>query len=121
MMRKQHGPVARSFRDGFRQVLASRQPTRKVYMRSLKNTFKLPLALALAAGFAAPAMAQEPEQGPALKRNVNLVNLFSTVRDKNKRIIGDLNQEDFKIFETAPDQKIAFFSTELNMPTTLSL
>src|SRR5258708_10638746 len=90
MMRKQHGPVARSFRDGFRQVLASRQPTRKVYMRSLKNTFKLPLALALAAGFAAPAMAQEPEQGPALKRNVNLVNLFATVRDKNKRIIGDM-------------------------------
>src|SRR5258708_37271379 len=92
MMRKQHGPVARSFRDGFRQVLASRQPTRKVYMRSLKNTFKLPLALALAAGFAAPAMAQEPEQGPALKRNVNLVNLFATVRDKNKRIIGDMKQ-----------------------------
>src|SRR5258708_10654093 len=90
-------------------------------MRSLKNPFKLPVALAIAAGFAAPAMAQEPEQGPALKRNVNLVNLFATVRDKNKRIIGDLKQEDFKIFEDGAEQKIAFFSKEVNMPITLGL
>src|SRR5260221_1613903 len=90
-------------------------------MRSLKNTFKLPLALAIAAGFVAPAMAQEPEQGPALKRNVNLVNLFATVRDKNKRIIGDIKQADFKIFEDGEEQKIAFFSKEVNMPITLGL
>jgi len=90
-------------------------------MRSLKNTFKLPLALAIAAGLAVPAMAQEPEQGPALKRNVNLVNLFATVRDKNKRIIGDMKQEDFKIFEDGAEQKIAFFSKEVNMPITLGL
>jgi len=34
--------------------------------------------------------------GPALKKTVNLVNLFATVRDKNKRIVGDMRQDDFK-------------------------
>ena len=90
-------------------------------MPSLKNSLKLTLTLAIAAGFAGPVMAQEPEQGPGLKRTVNLVNLFATVRDKNKRIIGDMKQEDFKIFEDGTEQKIAFFSKEVNMPITLGL
>jgi VWFA-related protein len=56
-----------------------------------------------------------------LKRTVNLVNLFATVRDKSKRIVGDLKQEDFKIFEDSQEQKIAFFSKEVTMPITLGL
>jgi hypothetical protein len=45
----------------------------------------------------APVVAQEPAQIPTLKATVSLVNLFATVRDKNKRIVGDLQEEDFKI------------------------
>jgi VWFA-related protein len=90
-------------------------------MRSLKNSLKLPLTLVIAAGFAAPAVPQDTQQGPALKRTVNLVNLFATVRDKNKRIIGDMKQEDFKILEDNEEQKIAFFSKEVTMPITLGL
>ena len=90
-------------------------------MRSLKNSLKLPLALVIAASFAAPAVPQDTQQGPALKRTVNLVNLFATVRDKNKRIIGDMKQEDFKILEDNEEQKIAFFSKEVTMPITLGL
>src|SRR4029077_8876352 len=72
---------------------------------------------------AAPARRrQEPTaQGPVIKSQVSLVNLFATVRDKNKRIMGELKQEDFKISEDNQDQKIAFFSKEVSMPITLAL
>src|SRR5229473_5891484 len=90
-------------------------------MPSLKNFVKLPLVLAIAGSLAAPAVPQELAQGPALKKTVNLVNLFATVRDKNKRIVGDMRQDDFKIFEDGQEQKIAFFSKEVTMPITLGL
>ena len=94
-------------------------------MSSVRNLWKLTVATALGASLAIPAVpqqpAQEPSQGPALKRTVNLVNLFATVRDKSKRIVGDLKQEDFKVFEDNEEQKIAFFSKEVTMPITLGL
>src|SRR6266403_3816149 len=90
-------------------------------MRSLNNCVELPGAAAIVAGLAAPAVPQEPAQGPALKKTVNLVNLFATVRDKNKRIVGDMRQDDFKIFEDGQEQKIAFFSKEVTIPITLGL
>jgi VWFA-related protein len=90
-------------------------------MPSLKNLLKLPLTAALAASLALPAIPQEPEQAPALKKTVNLVNLFATVRDKNKRIVGDLKQEDFRVYEDSQEQKLAFFSKEVTMPITLGL
>jgi VWFA-related protein len=64
---------------------------------------------------------QDPQQGPTIKTQVNLVNLFVTVRDKNKRIVTDLKQEDFKLAEDGTDQKIAFFSKEVTLPITLAL
>src|SRR5258708_37410867 len=90
-------------------------------MASMKNFLKLPMVLAIAASLAAPAVPQEPAQGPALKKTVNLVNLFATVRDKSKRIVGDMRQDDFKIFEDGQEQKIAFFSKEGTLPITLGL
>lgn len=71
---------------------------------------------------ALPAFPQDPgEQGPTIKTQVNLVSVFATVRDKNKRIVGDLKQEDFRIAEDNQDQKIAFFSKEVTLPITLAL
>jgi VWFA-related protein len=62
-----------------------------------------------------------PQPAQVIKTQVNLVNLFVTVRDKNKRIVGDLKQEDFKVSEDNQDQKIAFFSKEVSLPITLAL
>ena len=94
-------------------------------MPSLRKMLRAPLALVTAITFALPAVpqepSQEPTQGPALKRTVNLVNLFATVRDKNKRIVNDLKQGDFKVFEDNEEQKIAFFSKEVTLPITLGL
>jgi len=94
-------------------------------MPSLRNLWKPAAATALGAILAFPAVPQEAAQpqaqGPVLKRTVNLVNLFATVRDKSKRIVGELKQEDFKVYEDGQEQKIAFFSKEVTMPITLGL
>lgn len=65
--------------------------------------------------------AQSQRQGPVIKTQVNLVNVFATVRDKNKRIVTDLKQDDFKVFEDTHEEKIAFFSKDMNLPITLGL
>jgi VWFA-related protein len=68
---------------------------------------------------AAPATASA--QGP-IRVQVNLVNLFATVRDKKtKKIVTGLEQGDFKISEDNVEQQITAFSTESNLPITLGL
>jgi VWFA-related protein len=91
-------------------------------MRSMKKLVMQGLVTIVACALAATAMPQEPVQsGQTIKSQVTLVNLFATVRDKNKRIVGDLKQEDFKVQEDNQDQKISFFSKEVALPITLAL
>jgi VWFA-related protein len=70
---------------------------------------------ALAAGlvYAAP-----PGQ---IRVQVNLVNLFATVRDKHKAIVTGLKQDDFQVFEDGHAQEITNFSAESNLPITLGI
>ena len=56
-----------------------------------------------------------------LKIQTNLVNVFATVRDKKNGIISDLTQDDFKIYEDGMEQKVAFFSKDVNLPITLAI
>ncbi len=73
---------------------------------------------------AVPAPPQEPSsqaQAPVIKSQVNLVNVFATVRDKKKHIMSNLKKEDFQIFENDQEQKVAFFSNERALPITLGL
>jgi VWFA-related protein len=91
-------------------------------MRSMKKLVMQCLVTLAACALASTAMPQEPVQsGQTIKSQVTLVNLFATVRDKNKRIVGDLKQEDFKVLEDNQDQKISFFSKEVALPITLAL
>jgi VWFA-related protein len=91
-------------------------------MRSMSKIAAVWVVSALVASLAVPALPQEPNsQGPVIRTSVNLVNLFVTVRDKNKRIVTDLKQEDFNIAEDNQPQKIAFFSKEVTLPITLGL
>jgi VWFA-related protein len=91
-------------------------------MGSIRKFVTQCAAALVACMVAVPAMPQEPPaQGQTIKTQVSLVNLFATVRDKNKRIVGDLKQEDFKITEDNQDQKISFFSKEVALPITLAL
>lgn len=62
------------------------------------------------------------QQQGGIRVQVNLVNLFATVRDKKtKQIVSALQQDDFKIAEDGVDQKISFFSRESTLPITLGL
>jgi len=90
-------------------------------MASVKNLVSRCAVWSLAMALAAPALPQEPGQGQVIRRQVNLVNLFATVRDNHKKIVNDLKQEDFKVIEDNQDQKIAFFSKEVTLPITLGL
>src|ERR1700687_2296193 len=96
--------------------------TRKLYMRSAKKVLVVCVAWGIALGAALPALPQDAsQQAPVIRTQVNLVNLFVTVRDKSKRIVTDLKQDDFKVAEDNQDQKIAFFSKEVTLPITLGL
>jgi VWFA-related protein len=93
-------------------------------MSSMKNLLKGLIPLSLTALLAVRVLPQQtPEQtpGPVIRAQVNLVNLFATVRDKHKRIITDLNKQDFKVSEDGQPQEIAFFSKEVTLPITLAL
>ena len=91
-------------------------------MRSLKKVVTQSAVALVAWTLAAPALPQEPaQQAPVIKTEVNLVNLFATVRDKKKHIITSLKKEDFHIFENEQEQKLAFFSAETTLPITLGL
>jgi VWFA-related protein len=81
----------------------------------------IPLGLALAAALAARPQEPSQQQGPVIRTQVNLVNLFVTVRDKSKRIVTDLKKEDFKVLEDSQPQEIAFFSKEVTLPITLAM
>ena len=67
----------------------------------------------------AAAAAQNPQQ--PIRVQVELVNLFVTVRDKKKTLITDLTKDDFRVLEDGQEQKIAFFSHETSLPITLGL
>lgn len=69
----------------------------------------------LAAGL---AIAAPPGQ---IRVEVNLVNLFATVRDKHKAIVTGLTKDDFQVYEDGQQQEITYFSAESNLPITLGM
>jgi len=78
--------------------------------------------LKLASGRIVARQQGQDQQGQQpLQAVTNVVNVFATVRDKKHGIISDLTKEDFKVFEDGQEQKIAFFSKEVDMPITLGL
>jgi len=92
-------------------------------MRLSKNLAGVLAVAGLAAGIVAlAAHGQEPQSpGSTIKTQVNLVNLFVTVRDNKKRVLTDLKQDDFHVFEDEKEQKIAFFAKEVKLPVTMGL
>jgi len=62
----------------------------------------------------------EKAQRP-IRVGVQLVNLYATVRDKDRRLLADLTQQDFKVSEDGKEQKIEFFSREVNLPLTFGM
>ncbi len=70
-----------------------------------------------ALGAGSLARAQESK----ITTDVNVVNVFATVRDKKGAIMRDLKQDDFSIEEDGRAQTIKYFSKEIDLPLKLGL
>src|SRR5579862_3874638 len=64
------------------------------------------------------AFAAPPGQ---IRVEVNLVNLFATVRDKHKGIVTGLTKDDFQVYEDGQLQEITNFSADSTLPLTLGI
>jgi VWFA-related protein len=56
-----------------------------------------------------------------LKVDVDVVNLFFTVREKKGQLVGNLNKEDFTASEDGKQQTIKYFTRESDLPLTIGL
>jgi VWFA-related protein len=83
-----------------------------------------PLAIPLAAA-ALAALALTPillaQEEPTIKVQVSLVNILFSVHDKKGELIGNLNKDDFSIYEDGQKQEIKYFTRENDLPLTLGL
>jgi VWFA-related protein len=61
------------------------------------------------------------QDDPKFTTGVNVVNVLATVRDKQGKIIKDLDQADFSIEEDGRPQTISYFAKQTDLPLTLGL
>ena len=64
---------------------------------------------------------QTPTTQQTVKVATQVVNVFATIRDKKNGIVSDLSKDDFRVYEDSVEQKVAFFSKEMNLPITLAI
>src|SRR5262249_8703778 len=60
-------------------------------------------------------------QRTAFSTDVQVVNVFATVRDGDNRIVRHLRREDFAVDEDGHPQEIRYFSAESDLPLTVGL
>ena len=77
------------------------------------------LTACLAAGQTGQAQ-QEPTD-PVIRVDVDLVNIFASVRNKKGAFIKDLDKPAFTVLEDGKQQEIRYFSRENNLPLTIGL
>ncbi len=80
---------------------------------------KRSIVLALAA--AAVAAAQQPDQEPTIKVDVDIVNILCSVRNRQGGLVGNLNKDDFQLSEDGKSQSIKYFTRETDLPLTIGL
>jgi VWFA-related protein len=65
--------------------------------------------------------AQGQDQTPTFRKNVNLVNVFFTVKDKHGALLANLPRDQFEVLEEGKPQAIKYFTAENNLPLTLGI
>jgi VWFA-related protein len=61
------------------------------------------------------------ESDTVLKVDVDIVNVLFSVRDKKGALVGNLNKDDFSVYEDGKQQTIKYFTKETDLPLTLGL
>ncbi|HEX5430657.1 MAG TPA: VWA domain-containing protein, partial [Bryobacteraceae bacterium] len=67
------------------------------------------------------AAAVSAQETPTINVDVNLVNVFCTVRNKHNGLVGNLEKNDFTLFEDGKKQEIKYFTRETDLPLTIGL
>ena len=70
-------------------------------------------ASVFAVAASAALLAQQP-QGPTFKAGTQVVSLFVTVADAQKRLVPDLAKEDFDVFDNEKSQPITYFDNSIH-------
>jgi VWFA-related protein len=68
-----------------------------------------------------PLLAQQEEEAPTIRVDVDLVNILCSVRDRNGALVPGLQKEDFIVKEDGKEQSIRYFARETDLPLTLGL
>ena len=79
-------------------------------MKLVRKAFFLTLISGLLQ--AAPVQDSDKQERSVIRAQVEMVNILSTVRDRNGRYVADLKKEDFRILENDVPQEIQYFSYE---------
>src|SRR5204863_8494915 len=64
--------------------------------------------------------AQQP-QGPTFKSGTQVVSLFVTVADAQKRLVPNLEQGDFEVFDNEKPQPITYFDSSIHPITVVAM
>lgn len=86
-------------------------------------TTRSPLALALVAALALPALAQTPRptpRPPVFGAEIEVINLNVSITDARGQYVSGLNREDFAVFEDGIKQDLSIFAHE-NLPISMVL
>ena len=69
-----------------------------------------------------PAPKQEAQQsGQTFRREVNLVDVLFTVLNRRNKLVPDLEQGDFKVFDEGKPQEIRYFSKQSDLPLRIGM
>jgi len=100
----------------------------KSYASTTIILMRRPIAIILVSTLAASALAalllaqdDASKDSTTLKVEVNLVNILFNVRDKKGGLVGNLNKDDFKVFEDGKEQAVKYFNRETDLPLTIGL
>jgi VWFA-related protein len=95
-------------------------------MKTLSLTFLAVLMMPLLLVHAQQPGSQQPpkiedDAGAPISVDVDVVNLYCSVRNKQNGLIGTLNKEDFDLSEDGTKQTVKYFTRETDLPLTIGL
>lgn len=72
-------------------------------------------------GASSNSSATPSEADATFRVDVDVVNIFASVRDKDGRIVPNLNQDDFEILDNGEPREIRYFARQSDLPLTIGL
>ena len=88
---------------------------------STNITVTKPFTLLLVCGLLAATPAPPDQEAPTIKVDVDIVNILFTVRTKHSGLVGNLEKNDFTLFEDGKPQEIKYFTRQTDLPLTIGL